>query len=509
MTLLWSSYRRGQRTFRRSPIARMVRYRATSLSFPVWIASLFCLLLLAVFGWGPNFGLVFLSLAVLFAGSWLCWRPGEPGVALVLFGYQWVQASTALFAANIQGVSINAVAQLAAVDMEQATALSLLGLLSIFAAFRLTAGKAKNWVVARARDDVQILTVQRLAVVYGGVALAATFLLSLGSLSQGLTQPAVAFTSVKDAMFIIVAYAAFTRGGTFRTLFLCVFAIEFAASLGGYFSSFQQVVLYTFIAITAANVRINVGRILVVGLFIGFVLFLGVIWSAIKVEYRTYLNSGTGQQVVTVPWYEAIGKLAGLVATVDSDDLIVGADMLVRRLPSVEFFAGSLGYVPAVVPHTHGQLWGNAILHPFTPRLLFPDKPVIDSSAQTNQFSGIRVAGREQGAQISIGYMGESYIDFGRIGMFIPLIVFGAIAGFVYRRVLTLPRFAGLISFGLSVPLLMHSYYLNAETIKIVGAFVVNAIAIFALHAFVSRFFRRTLFGKGTLRARQTRPLIR
>lgn len=472
--------------------------------------ALVCLVLFAIFGWGPNWGLLLLSLSVLFAGSWLCWRPGEPGVALILFLYQWVQASIAIFVANLQGLSINALAQLTITSqMGQATALTLAGLLAIFVAFRLTAGKPKPWIVARAREDVRLLTVRRLAVAYAGATIAAIGFIYAGSFSAGLAQPMLALAALKDAMFIIIAYAAFTRGGGFRTLFFCVFAIELAASLGSYFSTFQLVFLYTLIAAIAANVRISAGRAAAMGLLALLALSLGVVWSAIKEDYRAYLNGGTGLQVVTVPWSEAVVKLANMVATVDHDSLVDGADRLRRRLTYVEFFASSLDHVPAVVPHTKGEIWGGAVLHPFTPRMLFPDKPAIDASVQTNKYSGINVAGREQGAQISIGYMGESYIDFGRLGMFVPLLLYGATAGFIYRRVLTLPSFSGVIAFGLCVPLLLSNFYLNAEAVKIVGALAINVIVIFALHAFCSRPIRWALFGNRSLRARHSGTHLR
>ena len=75
-------------------------------------------------------------------------------------------------------------------------------------------------------------------------------------------------------------------------------------------------------------------------------------------------------------------------------------------------------------------------MHPLMPRLFFPNKPAINDSDRTSAYSGVWVANVDQGTSISIGYMGESYIDFGRWGMFIPVFLWGWLVGgcFDYLR---------------------------------------------------------------------------
>ena len=225
------------------------------------------------------------------------------------------------------------------------------------------------------------------------------------------------------------------RGGPFLRLFYVAFAFELLSSLGGYFSSFQTVFVYTFIAAVGAKVRFKPFQIASLIGLIAAAILLASVWSAIKPAYRLYVNNNTGQQIVTVNWYDAVGKLTDLAFDLDQDDLLHGADTLMRRLTYVEFFGSTLNHVPYKEQHTNGELWLTAVVHPFTPRLFFPNKPITDSSAITNKYSGQRVAGWESGTQVSIGYFGESYIDFGLLGMFFPLAIYGAIAGAVYRRV--------------------------------------------------------------------------
>src|SRR5205814_3724135 len=85
------------------------------------------------------------------------------------------------------------------------------------------------------------------------------------------------------------------------------------------------------------------------------------------------------------------------------------------------------------MPYENGRLWFDAVKHVFTPRAFFPGKGIIDDSARTTYYTGVLVAGLEQGTSISIGYMGESYIDFGPIGMFVPIFFLGLLYGYIYR----------------------------------------------------------------------------
>ena len=117
----------------------------------------------------------------------------------------------------------------------------------------------------------------------------------------------------------------------------------------------------------------------------------------------------------TVDYRDRVTELARLVAQLDGRAMAKGAENLMQRMAYVDFFAVVLDTVPAMLPHENGALWWDAISRPFMPRLFFPDKTAIDDSTRTDYYTGLRMASR-QGTSISIGYMAESYIDFGRPG---------------------------------------------------------------------------------------------
>src|SRR5690242_15739742 len=78
-------------------------------------------------GFGPNSLLAVLAIAVLLAGAFLLWRPGEPAILLFVFCFQWLQASLKVFHANWLDVDVTKIAPYGG-DTELAILLSLLGL---------------------------------------------------------------------------------------------------------------------------------------------------------------------------------------------------------------------------------------------------------------------------------------------------------------------------------------------------------------------------------------------
>jgi hypothetical protein len=89
--------------------------------------------------------------------------------------------------------------------------------------------------------------------------------------------------------------------------------------------------------------------------------------------------------------------------------------------------------VPAVVPHTDGAILGEALQRIVMPRLFFPTKPeLISDSERVRAFTGVWVAGPEEGTSIAFGYAAESYVDFGLPWMFIPVFIYGLFMGVMY-----------------------------------------------------------------------------
>jgi hypothetical protein len=209
-----------------------------------------------------------------------------------------------------------------------------------------------------------------------------------------------------------------------------------------------------------------------------------VLWTAIKGEYRTFVSGGVAAQIVTVDYPARLGKVVELVGELDHEKVLLAVDQLLRRLTYVEFFGVVLTYVPSQMPHENGALSWDAVSRPFMPRLLFPDKEIIDDLVRTNFYTG-GVIGISEGTSISLGYVAESYIDFGPFGMFPALFLIGLLFGGIYRGLLRWTASRGLLGMGLATGVLTGAAALEISFTKAFGGIVVALLVAVLLAGLV------------------------
>ena len=121
-------------------------------------------------------------------------------------------------------------------------------------------------------------------------------------------------------------------------------------------------------------------------------------WTAIKGEYRNFLNGGTRQQVVTVTQSQAMDKIGEKVQGISYKDYQIAMFVALYRLQYVHHLAVVMDRVPNIMPYEDGKLWWENISFVFTPRILFPDKPIFEATQKTNKYTGFRYAGIKKGA---------------------------------------------------------------------------------------------------------------
>lgn len=426
-------------------------------------------------GIGINTHLALPAMIVLLAGGVLLWRPGETPILLFIFCYQWLQATISIFHANWLGLPVNAMSQYGA-DMEQAIILSLIGLVVLALGMRLGAGQWHRRDGAIARMQVSAQRTRAWFFLFGAAWLGATFAEWLARYFPGLSQPALAVASVKWACFWVLAFATFIRAGGGRQYFLAAFGLELLLGFGGFFSDFKTVIFFTMFAFVASGLRVSARYLIGSAVLGALILTLGLIWTAIKKDYRDYVSGGEAAQIVTVSYGDRIAKLTGLVGDLSGDDLNQAGDDLLRRITYVEFFGVVLRTVPRLVPYEGGALWWDAITRPFMPRMLFPEKTVIDDSERTNFYTGLRLAGADRGASISIGYMGESYIDFGEAGMMGAIFGMGLLMGAIYKWFLRRRKSGPLFGMALATAVLYGAAFLESSITKVFGGIIVSLL---------------------------------
>jgi hypothetical protein len=154
----------------------------------------------------------------------------------------------------------------------------------------------------------------------------------------------------------------------------------------------------------------------------------------------------------------------------DSHEFWWNLDFLVDRLWTVYYPALAVARVPSTLPHSDGEILGAALRHIFMPRLLFPEKPVLESDSEmVRKYAGVWVAGADLGTSIAFGYVAESYVDFGVPLMFVPVLIWGIVVGASYRGIQVLIRHQEIAVPVLTVIFWLSVYLFERSWVKTMG----------------------------------------
>lgn len=134
------------------------------------------------------------------------------------------------------------------------------------------------------------------------------------------------------------------------------------------------------------------------------------------------------------------------------------------------------------------------------PRLLFPDKAEINDSERAVRFTGLKLSGSDEGTSIGIGYMAESYVDFGEFLMALPLLALGYLFGCIYRAFGSV-RMAGFWGVALAVASIFPSMKgIEISAPKLVGGVITTFIVLYTINSFLGAKISRWLRGGSKVR---------
>lgn len=461
----------------------MARSAVLGMNFPpaVW--------LLLLFGSGvallsANPLLTCVAIGILPIMAYLTWRPGEPPVLFFAVFFQWLQVSMAVFYANFMGKNISDPPNVP--TMETAVWLSIAGIVILALGMRF----GVDWKRTRKLGPGSSVTIRysqkKIWIVY-------LVLFTLGIVLppflwhvNQLRTVVLGLLHLKWVAYFVLVYLAFARGGGLRNKYLLVgTALEILFGFSGYFSGYKQVFFILGIAFLTTRARLKTKDIVPLTAIILTVFFLSVCWSSIKTDYRDFLNQQTGQQVVLVPFSKRIQAVTEMVFELDYVSFMEGMDKLAQRIAYVEMFARVVETVPQYLPHEGGRLWWAAIKHVSVPRLLYPAKAALPSDSElTSRYTRVFLAGAEQGTSISMGYMAESYIDFGMVGMYVPIFLCGLLWGLMYRYFMRKVPYR-VIAYGMVTALLVNANQFEMHSVKLLGGMLMNFLVFAAVVKFI------------------------
>jgi hypothetical protein len=467
----------GSRTLH-AAAPRRIRYGGGYVQVPilVWGIVFLVALLIALSSQDPFLTFACISVSPLLAT--LVWREGEPPVAFAALVAQWLQITVGTLRATANGVDLNTLFHTDGANY--ANWLSLGGLLVLAFGIRAANFNRRPMDIGALHAELQSFRYSRVVAAYC-IAQAAN-ILSQGMIwiVPGLTQALLAATNLRWLFYFILTVTTLVqkRGYGYlaaATLFEVIFG------LASFFSDFKTVFFVFAVSYLMVQRRINFRMAISLGVLFGALFYMAILWSAVKMDYRSYQNQGTGAQVSMVGTVDKLERLVELVSNVDEKRFWNGFDALTQRIEYTRFFGYVTENVPAFLPYDDGGIWGAAVYHVITPRLLFPDKADITGDVEnTVHYTGLTFGGGGNDTEIPLGYMAESYIDFGPIGMFVPILLLGLLVGFEYRYFAT-RRFSLVFAYGL-LPVVFGTIIAYEETaIKILGGnlivFIVSYLA--------------------------------
>jgi hypothetical protein len=289
--------------------------------------------------------------------------------------------------------------------------------------------------------------------------------------------------------------------GSNRLIVLILIVLEIILSFSGFWAAFKDYILVALGAFFLFTPKISFKSFLVTLSISILTLFISVIWTYSKVEYRKYLTGGERSQIIVQE--NQLNNLFKFIEIVQEDfsqekfnsNFSVGLENLIYRISYVEFLALTIKQVPNHIPHENGELLKNAFEHVFKPRFLFPDKKPIFDSELTSKYTGIQFAGAEQGVSFSLGTVAESYIDFGRYFMYIPILFFGFWIGWMYRYFIV-NGYNVIWGMCYAAPIFQFAWSFPVPTSKFLGWSFTYFVGFWVLNKFLIKYLDNFLLKK-------------
>lgn len=243
-----------------------------------------------------------------------------------------------------------------------------------------------------------------------------------------------ALSLLRDSFIFILIYIYYRKTNSLKVPLLLLSG-EVLLSFFSFFSSFKDIIFSFSVSFLYFPLKFTLKQTIAGVIGVGFTLYLLLTWQAVKSEYRKFLNGGEKSQAVVVQRKDALNKFYELAlnANLFDSEMWYGS---IDRLSYIEFFSQATDNVPKIIPFENGRIWKDNITHVLVPRYLKPNKKVINDSEMINKYCTTKVAGAEVGVSFSLGFLAESYIDFGYVLMFIPVFLLGMFFGFIYKIIL-------------------------------------------------------------------------
>jgi hypothetical protein len=427
-----------------------------------------------------NNGIYLFIGALCFAGlSIRLQQPMKPSVFTLIFIYHFLQVAAFILLSNYSEQDIN----FKSPSSGQATIVAYVGMFFLFYPIVYFQNKIPNLTFHQLKAHAGKLSVKRIFTCYIISFFTAGSLTLLASSFGGYAQITYSIINVKWLFFVLFGFKAILNKEMKREFFIVVI-LEFLLGFFSYFSNFKTVVFFTGFIYLILLQRVYLRQLIVAGGILLLAFFVGVIWTSIKGEYRSFLNTGSNTQVVSVSQNDALIKLAELTDKQNQSSFDASVNNFFERIQYTYHLAKTMDRVPSVIPYQLGKNLGSTIEFVFTPRILNPDKPSYEATSKTSWYTGIIYAGASSGTSFSLGYFADCYIDFGLFGMFIPLLFLGWIYGVTYFYFVRKSSNNFLFNYAVVGAMFMEFLAFEMDSTFLLGRLAATLLTFFMLKTF-------------------------
>jgi len=147
-----------------------------------------------------------------------------------------------------------------------------------------------------------------------------------------------------------------------------------------------------------------------------------VVIQSVKTEYRDV--TWQGRRSAGVDLFAELIEKKNMENTDEPFTRSKGFVSTIGRLSEGWHLSLTLKHVPHAEPYAEGQEMLSDIVSSIVPRVLVSDKKVVGSQAKFHKYTGRKLRGS---TSMTIGVLGDFYVNFGWWGSFIMLFVFGAL----------------------------------------------------------------------------------
>jgi hypothetical protein len=440
----------------------------TGIFSPRVLSVVFLFVMLGLLA-SPNAELWVACLLLIPAIVWILGGNRAYPMLVWVIGLNWLSIAADVLGADWSGQAVSE-GWLGPYD-EQAILISLSALLAIALGMRWgvrfggSRFRKRSYITSSKTRVGERVDFNRLLVFYVGSLVVSQAMGLLAAAIPALTQPFLAFALLKYVAIYAIAGSVFASDRGYLWLLL-VIGGEFIVGMTGYFASFKEPVFLLGIALASSRHGLARVKNWVIGLAcVAAVLWVSIVWTAVKMEYRSEMYGKSLQEKATWLTYSYLSR------KIDYAD---AATRLLDRVGATELFARVLANIDTGSINNDFNFYRAAIHNVITPRVLFPDKAALNDSKITTALTGQRI---DEETSIGVGYIAEAQVDFGFPGLLLPMLAIGFMLGVATEYFMTRPV-PELVRQAFATATSFHVFLFEADIDKALGGFIVGWLAM-------------------------------